>query len=179
MVPFIEYANYSDERMCEWVDGAVAELPLLSEAQVRVRDMLLSGLGSHIEGNEMGLLIAAPFAVRMPEEMGCAREPDLLYVPNQFADTVQSNYVNSHGVALVIEITDGRTRQQDYDRKFADYQMAGISEYWIIDVERKHADFYQLRQLLYEHTPTGTTAYVSPVLLGYSLSLGSLFEHSI
>ena len=60
MVPFIEYANYSDERMCEWVDGAVAELPLLSEAQVRVRDMLLSGLGSHIEGNEMGLLIAAP-----------------------------------------------------------------------------------------------------------------------
>jgi len=179
MIPFVQYAQHSDERMCEWIEGAVEILPPLSPAQVKLRDWLLEELGGYIEANEMGLLIAAPFAVRMPEEMQRAREPDLLYVPNQFAETVQSNYVNSHGVALVIEITDWRTRPQDYGQKLADYQMAGIPEYWILDVERKTADFYLLNKLIYQHAPPGANEiYSSPVLRGYSFSIPSLFPSS-
>ncbi len=175
MVSFIEYADQSDEHHCEWIAGVIEILPPLSEAQTRLRDMLLDTLGDFIEGNGMGLLIAAPFAVRMPEEMQQAREPDLVYVSNQYPETVQSNYVNSHGVGLVIEITDQRTRQQDYGQKLADYEMAGIPEYWVIDVDRKQADFYQLHDMTYQPASLDASVYTSPVLRDYALSVASLF----
>lgn len=175
MVPFFQYADHSDDRICEWIAGAIEILPPLSEPQIRLRDILLAELGGFIESNAMGLLIAAPFAVRMPEEMQRAREPDLLYMSNQFAEAMQSNYVDSHGVGLVIEITDWRTRQQDYGQKFADYQMAGIPEYWVIDVDRQQADFYHLHNMLYQHALPSANIYTSPVLRGYNLAVADLF----
>ena len=59
MVSFIEYADQSDEHHCEWIAGVIERLPPLSEAQTRLRDILLEKLGDFIEGNGMGLLIAA------------------------------------------------------------------------------------------------------------------------
>lgn len=176
MVPFFQYADHSDDRICEWIAGAIEILPPLSEAQIRLRDLLLNEVGAFIESNEMGLLIAAPFAIRLPEEMQRAREPDLLFMSNQFAEAMQSNYVDSHGVALVIEITDRRTRQQDYGQKLADYQMAGIPEYWIIDVDRQQADFYRLHDMEYEHALPSADIYTSPVLRGYTLSVANLYS---
>ena len=144
MIPFNQYARHDDTRMFEWVNGEVELLPDLSPAQLKVRDTLLALLGEYVEENGLGLVIPAPFAVRMPEEMRRGREPDLLYVPHEFVETVQENYVNSHGVALAVEITDARNRSLDKIVKYQEYQAAGIPEYWIVDVDRKEVTFYLL-----------------------------------
>ncbi len=82
----------------------------------------------------------------MPEEMRLGRAPDLLYVPGQFLDTVQEFYVNSHGVTLVVELCDHRTRAQVFGRRLDDYALAGIPEVWVLDTERRTATFFVLRQ---------------------------------
>lgn len=177
MVPFDQYARHDEARMFEWIDGALELLPDLSPRQVKMRDRLLQLLGEYVEESGMGLVIPAPFAVRMPEEMRRGREPDLLFVPNEFVETVQESYVNSHGVALVIEVTDARNRQLDRVDKFHDYQTAGIPEYWIVDVDRKQAQFFVLARDHYEPAelaPGGE--YLSRALRGFAFQPATLWQ---
>lgn len=176
MMPFDQYARHDDSRMFEWIDGALELLPPLSSSQQRARSFLLELLGEYVEESGMGLVIPAPFAVRMPEEMRRGREPDLLFIPNEYAETVQEHYVNSHGVALVIEVTDARTRLLDNRDKFIDYQTAGIPEYWIIDVDRKEARFYVLSHDRYAPAqPDGDGKYHSRVLKGFEFTPASIW----
>ena len=172
MIPFNQYVQHTDDRICEWLAGAVDVLPPPSIAELRVRDYLLDVMGGFAEETGAGLVIPAPFCVRMPEEMQRGREPDVLYIPNQFAETVQDYYVNSHGVALVIEICDKRTRHRDHTEKLADYEMAGIPEYWILDVELRRAEFFVLSQNVYQRMPLGVDGFYSPhVLKGFALDV--------
>ena len=171
MIPFNQYARHDETRLFEWVDGEIELLPDLSPAQLRVRDHLLALLGEYVEVNGLGLVIPAPFAVRMPEEMRRGREPDLLYVPHEFVETVQEDYVNSHGVALAIEISDARNRSLDRITKFHEYQTAGIPEYWIVDVDRRETLFYQLTHEGYIAMALKDAGeYVSRALRGYRLT---------
>jgi len=104
----------------------------------------------------------------MPEEMRRGREPDILFIPNEFVETVQENYVNSHGVWLVIEITDARNRSLDRGDKYREYEMAGIYEYWIVDVDRREVSFYQLMRDHYEQVaPSDDGCFTSRALKGY------------
>ena len=173
---FDQYARHDDSRMFEWVDGAIELLPSLSPTQERMRDKLLDLLSSYVEENSMGLVVPAPFAIRMPEEMRRGREPDLLFIPNEFVETVQETYVNSHGVWLVIEITDARNRSLDRGDKFRDYEMAGIYEYWIVDVDRRDVHFYQLTRDHYEQVALGDDGcYISRALKGYRVTPSDLW----
>lgn len=177
MIPFDQYARHDDSRMFEWIDGALELLPSLSRAQEHVRDVLLELLGEYVEMSGIGLVIPAPFAIRMPEEMRRGREPDLLFIPNEFVETVQENYVNSHGVGLVVEITDARNRRLDRIEKFREYQLAGIPEYWIIDVDRREATFFVLAHRRYVRvTPDETGYYHSRTLKGFTFAPAILWS---
>lgn len=176
-VPFDQYARHDDARSFEWIDGAVELLPSLSPAQERVRDRLLTMLGEYVEENGLGLVIPAPFAIRMPEEMRRGREPDLLFIPHEFVETVQESYVNSHGVGLVVEVSDARNRVLDRVDKFADYQTAGIPEYWIIDVDRREAFFYALAHDRYVRAPVNERGeYPSRALKGFLFAPDALWS---
>lgn len=175
--PFDQYARHDDSRMFEWIDGAVELLPDLSPEQERVRRHLLDTLGEYVEMNGLGLMIPAPFAIRMPEEMRRGREPDLLYIPHEFVETVQEHYVNSHGVALVIEVSDARNRRLDREDKFHDYEMAGIPEYWVVDVDRREVTFFVLRRDHYEpELLTSEGHYVSRALRGFEFAPDALWH---
>ena len=177
MIPFDQYARHDDSHMFEWIDGALELLPSLSDAQARMRDRLLELLGEYVEMSGIGLVIPAPFAIRMPEEMRRGREPDLLFIPNEFVETVQESYVNSHGVGLVVEITDARNRHLDQVEKFRDYQLAGIPEYWIVDVDRREVTFFVLsRQRYVRVMPDDAGRFRSRALKGFTFTPASLWS---
>ena len=177
-VPFYMYARHEEHQSWEWIDGALDLLPPLTVDQQRVQNRLLALMGDFIEQNEMGLMIPGPFAIRMPEEMRRGREPDLLYLPNEFVEAVQDNYVNSHGVGLVVEIADANSRQRDRVEKFGEYQMAGIPEYWIIDVDTHEALFYVLqndnRYRLVE--PDDKGVYHSSIIKGFTFQVNTIWD---
>jgi Uma2 family endonuclease len=171
MIPFETYACHDDTRMVEWIDGDLALLPDLSPAQQHIRDQLLALLSEYAETSGHGLVIRAPFAIRMPEEMRRGREPDLLFVPSEFIETVQEHYVNSHGVGIVVEVTDARSRYLDSVEKFHDYQRAGIPEYWLFDAEERSAHFFALARRRYVQMSLDAEGYYhSSVLRGFSFA---------
>lgn len=176
-IPFDQYARHEPHQPCEWINGTLDLLPPLTPAQRRMQARLLSLVGDYVEENGLGLVIPGPFAVRMPEEMHVGREPDLLYLPNEFVEAMQDSYVNSHGVGLVVEIADEGSRQRDGVEKFEDYQMAGIPEYWIVDIDRQQAGFYVLESDDRYHTvvPGADGVYHSSIVKGFHLDINQLW----
>ncbi len=179
-VPFHQYAQHDSGSSWEWIDGVLDLLPPLSAEQRQVQSYLVDQVAEYAEGNQYGLVIPGPFAVRMPEEMQRGREPDLLFVPNSFVETIQEDYVNSHGVTIAVEISDTRSRYRDHVDKYQDYQAAGIPEYWIFDVDDRQASFYVLqldnRYAAVEIDFDGV--YHSTVLKGFSLNVRELWRHN-
>lgn len=45
---------------------------------------------------------------------------------------------------LVVEIVSPQSVARDRGSKFVEYEAAGVSEYWLIDLLRYRAEFYQL-----------------------------------
>ena len=171
MISFEAYACHDDAHMAEWIDGDLSLLPDLSPTQRHVRDRLLMLLSEYAEMSGRGLVIPAPFAVRMPEEMRRGREPDLIFVPSEFIETVQEHYVNSHGVGIVVEVTDARSRYLDSVEKFHDYQLAGIPEYWLFDAEDRSARFFALARRRYVQMSLDAEGYYhSSVLRGFAFA---------
>ncbi len=72
-------------------------------------------------------------------------------------------------------VSEGRrNRHRDYIEKRAEYLAAGICEYWIID--RFERTFTACRSDGPDVSVTETDTYTTPLLPGFQLSIGRLFE---
>lgn len=50
------------------------------------------------------------------------------------------------GADLIIEVLSPSTRRIDRGEKFYEYEAAGVEEYWMVDPERRTAEFYRLSE---------------------------------
>ena len=66
-----------------------------------------------------------------------------MFVSKANADKIKKQYVEKTA-DLVIEIISPESRTRDHGDKFYEYEQAGVKEYWIIDPDRKRAEFYTL-----------------------------------
>ncbi len=76
---------------------------------------------------------------------------------------------------LVVEVLSPATRETDRGEKFFEYAKAGVSEYWLVDPEKRSIEVYTLRGQVYEPlTPEGGRA-CSQLLKGFSVSPEEIF----
>jgi Uma2 family endonuclease len=82
---------------------------------------------------------------------------------------------------LFIEITSPESLLRDRGEKFAEYELAGVQEYWLLDSERKRADFYVLgtdgRYRLVALGEDGV--YHSQILQGFWLNVAWLWQEPL
>lgn len=138
-----EFLAWCDEdTWAEWVDGEVVMVLPVSERHQDLASWLLVILRSYCEARGLGKVIPAPFQMRllMPPR---GREPDLLFVGREHMGRLRETFLEGPA-DLVIEIISPESRLRDRGEKFAEYEMAGVREYWLLDLERKRADFYRL-----------------------------------
>lgn len=100
------------------------------------------------------------------EETG--REPDLLFVTSAHRDRIQEMYLDGPA-DLAIEIISKESVGRDRDEKFAEYEQAGVLEFWLIDPIRKQTEFYHLIDGHYRLMILNDGIYHSEVLPGFRL----------
>ncbi len=71
------------------------------------------------------------------------REPDILFVGNDRRHLFKKTYLDG-AADLAVEIVSPESIGRDRGEKFVEYEAAGIREYWLIDPERRQAEFYRL-----------------------------------
>lgn len=139
-----EFLAWCDEdTWAEWVNGEVVLVSPASDRHQALRGFLESVIGIHAEERGLGRVLGAPFQMRLPEPVHSGREPDILFIASAHLSRLTQAYLDGPA-DLVVEIISPESRLRDRGEKFAEYEMGGVREYWLLDPERREADFYRL-----------------------------------
>jgi len=76
--------------------------------------------------------------------------------------------------SLVVEVVSPATRAFDWNTKKADYEQAGVQEYWVVDPGKHAVVMFRLSQGRYAETSVTGEVFASHALPGFELNLARL-----
>lgn len=173
------YADYlqlpDDGRRYEVIEGVLYVTPSPTYAHQYVVQVLLRRLGDHVEEQELGIVLTAPFEVNLGEQSRPV-QPDLLFVA---ADRLPAPDAGEFTGApdLVVEVLSPSTARRDRLVKFAAYERAGVPEYWIVNPHTRAVEVYALGEEGYELAGqyVGEETIASPTLSAFAIRADEIF----
>ena len=175
-----EFLAWCDEdTWAEWVDGEVIMLSPASKRHQELADFLTRVLGIFVEVRDLGVMLSAPFQMKTGPDLP-GREPDILFIAKENLGRLKETHLEGPA-DLVIEIVSPESRLRDRGEKFAEYELGGVREYWLIDPEREEADFYRLdeRSRYRLNEPDREGIYRSHVVPGFWLKVDWLWQEPL
>lgn len=141
---FEEFLAWGDEdTWAEWVDGEVIVLSPAGTKHQTIMLFLAETLNNFVLMRKLGRVLTAPFLVRLPDPVRRGREPDIIFIRQENVTRLHPTYF-AGAPDLVVEITSPESLARDREEKFAEYEKAGVGEYWLIDPDKEEAEFYRL-----------------------------------
>jgi Uma2 family endonuclease len=143
-----EYMRKFTEGRHEYIEGVVIRLSPYMVRHSEVVFFMYSLLREYCFHVPTGKVLPPDLALHLPPYPNRRRDPDGSVVLN-------GNSTQVHGATIdgapdvVIEVVIKESRRRDYREKFAEYQKAGIPEYWIIDLIKDTATFFRLIEGVY------------------------------
>ena len=172
-----DFLDWCDEdTLAEWVDGEIIMYSPASKRHQNLSDFLVSILYIYTETNGLGVVLSAPFQMKLSEDLP-GREPDLLFVSTANIHRLQDTYLDGPA-DLAVEIISKESISRDRGRKFVEYETAGVQEYWLIDPLCSQAEFYRLGADNRYHVvlPDAEGVYHSEVVPGFWLRVSWLWQ---
>jgi Uma2 family endonuclease len=144
-----EYLALDAQCLVELNEGVLEFPEMPDRAHQWLQKILLRLLDDFVTKHRLGEVLGAPTPVRL--RSGKLREPDVFYLSK--ARRPEDQHAIPDGADLVVEIvsTTPKSRRHDTITKRAEYAIAGIPEYWIVDPETDTITVLTL--------PTGATEY--------------------
>lgn len=159
----------------EWVNGEAVMMAQISEEHNEVGKFLIKALDHFNEANDLGVVRYEPFQMKTGPKLP-GRSPDLLFVAKKNAHRLKRLYIDGPA-DLVVEIISIGSRSLDRGDKYDEYESGGVKEYWIIDPERKQAEFNGLgRDGTYHLLPIDNGVFRSTVMKGLWLKVDWLWR---
>ncbi|HID26301.1 MAG TPA: Uma2 family endonuclease [Methanosarcinales archaeon] len=137
---FLEMCN--EDTLAEWVEGKIVRYSPASIMHQNLVGWLTSVLRIYVETRGLGIIHHAPFQMKTSPDLP-GREPDLIFLKKENLGLLNETYLEGPA-DLVIEIVSKESRLRDRYEKFAEYEIGGVKEYWILDPALKRADFFIL-----------------------------------
>lgn len=159
-----------ESKQSEWVDGEVVVFMPPSGLHQDVIAFLFILLRLYARSADLGLVRQAPFEVRLSDRS--SREPDIFFVAKEHLERLTPQRLLGPP-DLAIEVVSPDSVRRDRLQKFAEYALAGVPEYWLLDPrpDREREEFFRLTdEGIYEPVPPDADGrYRSEVLPGFWL----------
>jgi Uma2 family endonuclease len=177
-ISFEDYLVKYDGQFAEWVDGEVILTMPASDRHQDLARFFTMTIGAFAEMRDRGTIRTAPLPMKLSADKR-GREPDLMFIAKENLHLLKKNYLEG-AADLVIEIISPESRSRDRGDKFYEYESAGVKEYWLIDYERKQAEFYVLNaDGIYEFIQTGNGTFESRALDGLFIKTSWLWQENL
>lgn len=95
--------------------------------------------------HKLGQVCQDPFQMKPGPDLP-GRAPDIQFIAQQNLARVKRLYTDGPA-DLVVEVISPGSRGTDRGDKFYEYEQGGVREYWLIDPDRKQAEFYLLDEI--------------------------------
>ena len=125
----------------EWIDGKVVPMPPISGDHSVLGSYLITLFTMFLARFSLGDLRADPFQMKTGPNLP-GRAPDILFVAKRNLRRLHSTFLEGPA-DLVVEIISPGSKTVDRVHKFQEYEQGGVREYWLIDPERRRAEFYR------------------------------------
>jgi Uma2 family endonuclease len=174
-VSFEEFLKLSLGEKAEWVDGQVRiDMSPVTIDHDGLRRFLEKVLDEYVQLKELGKVYGEKFLMKLPQ-VPSGRSPDVLFLRADHVGIQREAFLDGP-VDLAIEIVSKDSRARDRGEKYYEYEAAGVGEYWIIDPERKQAEFYVLEGGLFKSINPVDGRYSSSVVDGFWIEVDWLFR---
>lgn len=141
----VSWAVYMEQfasGFCEWDNGNVVKMSPIDEAHDRLTRRLALLLEAYLALKPIGQIRQAPFVMRLAK-LNKSREPDIQVILETNPRKLTRTYMDGPA-DLCIEVVSPESVQRDHGEKLAEYEAAGVGEYWIVDPLRGECRFYRL-----------------------------------
>jgi Uma2 family endonuclease len=174
-VPLDVYMETYAPRFYEWVRGRLIPLSPTSIRHWQLQTYLQDMLRAYFALRPIGKVFGAPVVMAL-ESANTRREPDVMVVLNAGERTITDSALVGPA-DLCIEIVSPESMARDHGEKYAEYEQAGVQEYWIIDPIHRETRFLRLQPdgRYASVTPPAGQAYVSSLLPGFQVDASLLW----
>jgi Uma2 family endonuclease len=166
-------ALYTDEGRYEWIEGIVIQMSPSSIPHQQLLDYLYNCFQAYFEINPIAFMTRESFMMRLGKSY---REPDIIIVMNDKRDQLTKTMMRG-AADICVEIVSPESNSRDYGDKLAEYETAGVREYWLIDSLREIATFYRLQENgRYTTIPLDNAmSYTTPLLPKFHIHVPTLW----
>ena len=154
-----------EENHVEWVDGEIVMMAPISDEHDDVAGFLYALLRAFVEFHGLGVVKQEPYQMKTGPDLP-GRAPDVLFLARKNLSRLKKTHV-AGPADLVIEVISPGSRGVDRGAKFYEYAEGGVREYWLLDPERKRAEFYgRLKDGTYHPLAVESSVFHSSVIKG-------------
>jgi Uma2 family endonuclease len=162
-----EFVEWCGEFWAEWVDGEVVMMMTVHRDHAFLHAFLVTLFRTFTEERDLGTVLAEPFQIRLGPQRR-RRAPDLFFVSSD-----RQNFIKKHhfegGPDLIVEIVSPESEARDWREKYAEYESAGVREYWVINPTSGRTEAYALAGDRYAPIPVRDGKIPSAVLPGFHI----------
>jgi Uma2 family endonuclease len=165
---FFEPDNYRHEIS----EGEHFMTPSPSTYHQKIVGNLYRKLSDYVEKNKLGEIYVSPVDVIFHEIDVFV--PDLVFVSNENLSIVSENNIQG-APDLIIEVMSPSSVARDREGKYKRYAYYGVKEYWIVDLQRKLVEVYDLEQDKLINVIPQKQKLNSPIFEDLNLDLTKIF----
>jgi Uma2 family endonuclease len=160
----------------EWVNGVVIKMSPVTLLHFKIVQYLSNLLQIYFVLRPIGQVLGEPYVLKITSASP-RREPDLMVVLNN--NSGQMTETAFFGPAdICIEVVSPGSEDNDFGKKFVEYEKGGVKEYWIVDSLRKESRFYRLDAsgIYIAQTIDDAGDYTTPLLPDLRLHIATLWQ---
>jgi Uma2 family endonuclease len=172
-----EFFEKTEGQFAEWVDGEVIYMTVNDPHRASLQ--WFGALMQHLaEAHDLGVVRTEPYSMKL-DVRPSVREPDVMFISTENLERRTYSYLEGP-CDVAVEIIGPGSRTRDRREKFFEYAKAGVREYWIIDHQRKRAEFFRLGEDgSYEAIPIEAGAFRSGIMQGFWLKMEWLWQEPL
>ena len=129
-----------DNKHSEWADGVIVRHGTISRVESSLKGFVMVAMQLFVEDHDLGDMTYSPFRMRLAHS-SCI--PEIAFIAKENEHRLKTYWLEGPA-DLIVEIVSPESRERDRGDKFREYKQSGVREYWLLDPERRSAEFYVL-----------------------------------
>ncbi len=144
MRSYADFLHDHADQYAEYENGEILTNMTVTKTHSELTRFLSTLLDLFVQKHDLGRVYGEPFQMKLTiGDQIFGREPDIFFVHSSRFDRLTENFLDGPA-DLAIEVVSRESAQRDKVRKLAEYETAGVTEYWIIDPYEQSAHYFTL-----------------------------------